>query len=428
MRPITKKLLAMSLAGSLALAACGDDTDTAAQSGDASQVEETTSSTEGTDESTEAQGDTASTESGAATLRADLTSLLQEHVYLAGIAIETALDAGGDMEAPAVQAAVETLDANSVALADAVGSVAGDENREAFLGLWREHIGFFVDYTLGKATGDQAMADQALTDLAGYQQAAGDFFEEITGGELPSDALVESLDVHVATLTTAIDALVAGDATAFDKLQASADHMPMAAKALSGAIVAAVPDMFDGEVDSAAAETRATLTDLLQEHVYLAGITIDQAVEAGGDMEAPTVQAAAATLDANSVELADVVGSVSSAEDREAFLGLWREHIGFFVDYTLGKATGDQAMADQALTDLAGYQQAAGDFFEEITGGELPSDALVESLDKHVATLTQAIDAVVAGETSAYTQLREAGQHMPMAAAALSSAIVAATS
>ncbi|HAS12619.1 MAG TPA: copper amine oxidase, partial [Acidimicrobiaceae bacterium] len=321
-----------------------------------------------------------------------------------------------------------TLDANSVALSEAIGSVAGDENAEAFLGLWREHIGFFVDYTLGQATGDQAAVDQALTDLEGYQQAAGSFFEEITAGELPADALVESLDVHIETLTAAIDALVAGDAQAFDLLQAAADHMPMAATAIAGAVVAAVPDMFDGEVDSAPAETRAVLTDLLQEHVYLAGIAIEQAVEAGGDMEAPAVQAAVATLDANSVELAEVVGSVSTPEDQEAFLGLWREHIGFFVDYTLGKATGDDAAAEQALTDLDGYQQAAGDFFERITAGELPADALVASLDEHVATLTTAIDSLVAGETSVFDDLRAAGQHMPMAAAALSAAIVAATS
>ncbi|MFP5579017.1 MAG: copper amine oxidase [Acidimicrobiia bacterium] len=425
MRPITKKLLAMSLAGSLALAACGDDDTDVAQSGGPAEVEDTTPATES---ETEAQAEVASTESGAAELRAGLTSLLQEHVYLAGITVEAALDAGGDMEAPAVKAAAAALDENTVALSDAVASVAGEENGEAFKGLWREHIGFFVDYTLGKATGDQAMLDQALTDLDGYQEAAGAFFEEITGGELPADALIESLEVHIDTLTAAIDALVAGDATAFDKLQAAADHMPMTANALAGAIVAAVPDQFDGEVDSGAAETRAVLTDLLQEHVYLAGITVDQAVEAGGDMEAPAVQAAAATLDGNTVELAEVVGSVSTPEDQEAFLGLWRAHIGFFVDYTLGKATGDQAMVDQALTDLDGYQEAAGAFFEEITGGELPAEALIESLEEHITTLTQAIDAVVAGDASAFSELRQAGQHMPMAALALSSAIVAATS
>jgi cytochrome c556 len=423
---MTKKLLAISLAGSLALAACGDDDADVAQSGDAAEVEDSTTATEPM--ASETEGETAGTESGAAELRAGLTSLLQEHVYLAGITVETALDAGGDMEAPAVAAAAATLDENTVALSDAIASVAGDENGEAFKGLWREHIGFFVDYTLGKATSDQAKVDQALTDLDGYQEAAGAFFEEITAGELPAEALIESLDVHIETLTAAIDALVAGDATAFDKLQAAADHMPMAAQAISGAIVAAVPDQFDGEVDSGPAETRAVLTDLLQEHVYLAGIAIEQAVEAEGDMDAPAVQAAVATLDGNTVELAEVVGSVSTPEDQEAFQGLWREHIGFFVDYTLGTATGDQAMVDQALTDLDGYQEAAGAFFEEITGGELPAEALIESLDEHVATLTQAIDAVVAGDASAFTELRQAGQHMPMAALALSSAIVAATS
>ena len=241
MRPITKKLLAISLAGSMALAACGDDDDSVAQSGD---VTEETTATESeteteTDTETEAEGDTASTESGAAELRAGLTSLLQEHVYLAGITVETALDAGGDMEAPAVKAAAAALDENTVALSDAVGSVAGDENGEAFKGLWREHIGFFVDYTLGKATGDQAMVDQALTDLSGYQEAAGAFFEEITGGELPADALIESLDVHIETLTAAIDAVVAGDEAAFMELRKAGQHMPMTAAALSKAIVAA---------------------------------------------------------------------------------------------------------------------------------------------------------------------------------------------
>lgn len=65
-------------------------------------------------------------ETGAAELRAGLTSLLQEHVYLAGAAISTAVQQGGDLEAPAVVSAVDTLDANSVALSEAITSVYGD--------------------------------------------------------------------------------------------------------------------------------------------------------------------------------------------------------------------------------------------------------------------------------------------------------------
>jgi hypothetical protein len=365
---------------------------------------------------------------GASTLRANLTSLLQEHVYLAGIAFETAIDAGGDLTETETVAAVEALDENTVALADAVGSVAGPENGEAFLGLWREHIGFFVDYTLGEATGDQAAKDQALNDLVGYQEAAGAFFEEITGGEIQADVLVGGLEEHITTLTAAIDAMVADSPEQFGLLRMAGQHMFGAANLLATGIVAAVPETFAGATDSAPAETRAILTNLLQEHAYLAGIALEQAIDAGGDLENPNVVAAVETLDVNTVELADVVGSVAGPENGEAFLGLWREHIGFFVDYTLGEATGDAAMKEQALTDLVGYQEAAGAFFEEITGGEIMPDMLIPGLEEHVATLTAAIDSMVAGDPAAFTQLREAGQHMPMAALLLATGIVAATS
>ena len=179
---------------------------------------------------------------------------------------------------------------------------------------------------------------------------------------------------------------------------------------------------------SGPSEVRTVLTYLLQEHVYLAGIAIEQAVEAGGDLEQPAVQAAVTTLDANSIALADVVGSVAGEENGAAFLDLWREHIGFFVDYTLGEATGDAEMKAQALTDLDGYQQAAGAFFEEITGGEIDPAALIPGLEEHVRTLTLAIDSLVAGDTAAFSQLRAAGQHMPGAALYLATGIVAATS
>ena len=428
MRTSTRKLLAVSLAASMALAACGDDDDQPASSGVPAETTEQTTETETGTEQEGAEGESASTDDAAAELRANLTSLLQEHVYLAGITIETALDAGGDVQAAPVQAASAALDENSVALADAVGSVAGVENREAFLGLWREHIGYFVDYTLGQATGDQQMVDTALEELDGYQQAAGDFFEEITAGELSADTTVQNLEMHIETLTAAIDALVAGDASAFDELREAAQHMDSTAIALSDAIASAMPDQFPTSVESGPAETRATLTNLLQEHVYLAGIAIEQAVEAGGDLEAPTVQAATETLDTNSVALADVIGSVAGDEQREAFLGLWREHIGYFVDYTLGQATGDQQMVDTALTELDGYREASGAFFEEITGGELPADATEATLEEHVTTLTQAIDSLDAGEPTVFAELREAAQHMPMAANAIATAVVAATS
>jgi hypothetical protein len=253
MRRHTTQLTAIFLAAGLTVAACGsDDNDAAPMPTSAGATATSTTAATGdtmTDDSM-APGTTAmstsmdgTTDDGASTLRAGLTSLLQEHVYLAGITVETAVDAGGNMDDPSVQAAAAALDENTVALSEAVGSVAGPENEAAFLELWRNHIGFFVDYTLGRATGDQAKVDAALEDLAGYEQAAGAFFEEVTGGTIASADLVQGLDGHIATLTAAIDAVVAGEPTGYDDARAAAAHATdMAARLATGIVTASADD------------------------------------------------------------------------------------------------------------------------------------------------------------------------------------------
>src|SRR4051794_24565686 len=107
-------------------------------------------------------------ESAAAGLRATLTALLSDHVWLAGNALDTAVLKGGNLKDPAVVGAVAALDANSVALSKTVGSVYPDAEKP-FLASWRQHIGFFVNYTLGKATKNAAMVTKAKSDLDGYR-------------------------------------------------------------------------------------------------------------------------------------------------------------------------------------------------------------------------------------------------------------------
>jgi hypothetical protein len=180
----------------------------------------------------------------ATNLTRDLTSLLAGHEYHAGIALFTAVQAKGNLEDPTVAAAVKALDDNSVALSDAIGSIYGDAGAEQFLSLWRAHIGFFVDYTLGKATGDARMAKQAMTKLDGYRADFGAFIEGATEGGLTQDQVAEVLEPHVTSTIAAIDSIVAGDGKAFDKLQDAAEHLPHIATALAGAIVAQFPDRF----------------------------------------------------------------------------------------------------------------------------------------------------------------------------------------
>jgi hypothetical protein len=326
--------------------------------------------------------------SEAANLRAKLTGLLQEHVYLSGYTVDAAFSFGPD--SGEYDLAAETLDANTVELADLIGEAAGSDKREEFLTLWRDHIGFFVDYALAAAEDDDEGRQAALDNLNDYSDSAGQFFEDISGGELPAEAVTDSLDVHIDTLSTAIDSFAAGETNAFDDLKAAGDHVVGSAGVLAGGLAAAL-DM-DGDTESEASELRSGLAAGLQEHVYLAGITVKNAYAAG--LESSEFEAAADTLDTNSVELADSIGELAGDDNREAFLSLWREHIGYFVDYAAAAAGDDKQGRADAIQNLDGYTDSAGAFFEDISAGELPADAVSENLVKHIATLAGAIDSL----------------------------------
>ena len=164
----------------------------------------------------------------AAELRAGLNNLFSEHVYLAGAASNAALDA------------------NSVAISKAIGSVYGEGAEKAFLPLWRRHIGFVVDYTVGVATNDRAKQDKAVNDLVSYTQDFGAFLSA-ANPNLPKSVVADLVKHHVVTLKTVIDAQASKDqASAYTALRAAAGHMQMIADPLADAIVKQFPDRFAG--------------------------------------------------------------------------------------------------------------------------------------------------------------------------------------
>jgi LPXTG-motif cell wall-anchored protein len=352
----------------------------------------------------------------AADLRVTLNSLLTEHTALAASATGAAL---GGREAQ-FKAAAAALDANSVDLSKAVGSVYGSAAEQAFLPLWRKHIGFFVDYTQAVAAKDQAKADKAVADLTQYTQDFGAFLNS-ANPNLPKDAVAGLVKTHVLTLKDVVDAQAAGDQTkAFSALRTAYAHMDMIAAPLAGAIAKQFPDKFSGAADSPAANLRVTLNTALQEHTYLAARATGAAL-GGRDDE---FKAAAAALDANSVDLSKAVGSVYGSAAEQAFLPLWRKHIGFFVDYTQAVAAKDQAKADKAVADLTQYTQDFGAFLNS-ANPNLPKDAVAGLVKTHVLTLKDVVDAQAAGDQpKVYTSLRTAFAHMPMIGDPLAAAIV----
>jgi hypothetical protein len=102
---------------------------------------------------------------------------------------------------------------------------------------------------------------------------------------------------------------------------------------------------------------------------------------------------------------------------------MWRAHIGFFVTYTKGLATGDESMVTMAQSQLAGYKRDFANFLGSATG--LPASAVAADLQGHVTTLEDAIQAIVKKDPSAAAKLSMAESHMAGTAAVLAKGIAA---
>jgi len=393
--------VAPALAISLGLSACGGGGDEA--------------KAQGAGTTTTAMASMPSTTSPAADLRVTLDRLLSEHAHLAVFAMQKGVDGDEDFEAIA-----GGLEKNTVALGGAIGSVYGDEAETAFLELWRNHIGFFVDYTVATAKDDAAGRKLALDKLAGYK---AEFAQFLSGANpnLTTEGVSTLLQSHVDQLTAALDTYKAGDyEQAYEQVHAAHEHMFMTGDALAGAIVKQSPDKFPaGDSTKTAVDLRVTLDRLLGEHANLAVFAMQKGVNGAEDFEA-----IGNSLEENTVALGGAIGSVYGDEAETAFLELWRNHIGFFVDYTVATAKDDAQGRKLALDKLAGYRV---EFAQFLAGANpnLTSDGVSALLQDHVDQLTASLDTYKAGEyEQAYREVRSAYEHMFMTGDALAGAIV----
>ena len=169
----------------------------------------------------------------AANLRVALDNLFGEHAVLAMNATNAGIT--GSKSFPAAAA---TLDKNSVALSKAIASVYGAKAGQTFLNgkfMWRDHIKFFVDYTVAKAKKDTAGQNKAVSNLKQYTVTFGNFLATATG--LPKLAVQNDLLGHVLELKNQLDAYAAGNYTkATVEYRAAYNHMFMTGDLVAGAI------------------------------------------------------------------------------------------------------------------------------------------------------------------------------------------------
>jgi hypothetical protein len=229
----TRPVLMLAVAGALAVGAgaCGGNEDDGAADR-AMPATETTM---------QASSTAPSPATPAADLRVTLDRLLGEHAHLAIAATQKGY--AGEPDFKQVAAA---LDHNSVELADAIGSVYGADAREEFLNggsKWRDHIRFFVAYTVAKAKNDRAGQQKAVRDLMGYVASFSTFLAKATA--LPQPAVEKTITAHVMQLKGQLDAYAAGNHGKSARLTRDAyAHMFETGDTLAGAIVEQSPDDF----------------------------------------------------------------------------------------------------------------------------------------------------------------------------------------
>jgi uncharacterized protein (UPF0212 family) len=394
-----------------ALAGCGGSKSTAADDTAAPAA------STGMETMTHSTASMISVESGATDLRVTLDRLLAEHALLATIAMQKGHDGAKDFKPVA-----GALDANTVDLGKAIGTVYGAKAQASFVEQWRAHIGFFVEYTVATAKNDPKAQKLALDKLAGYKVTFAKFLSDATAGALPTRALSDLLQMHVDQLTAALTTYHAGSyAKAYGQIREAYAHMYMTGDGLAGAISGQYPGKFGmGESTKSASDLRITLDRLLSEHAFLAAIAMQKGYSGAKDFKA-----AAAALDTNTVDLGKAIGSVYGPKAQTSFLKQWRAHIGFFVNLTVATAKNDQAGRKKALAQLTGYKVSFAKFLSDATGGALPANGVADLLQSHVDQLTAALDTYAAGKyTAAYRQIRAAYAHMFMTGDALAGAIV----
>jgi hypothetical protein len=352
--------------------------------------------------------------SKAVALRITLDRLLGEHAILAVQATQRGYAGGKDFNAVAKQ-----LDANSVALSQAVASLYGQAAGKQFLNgknLWRDHIKFFVAYTVATAKGDEAGQKQAVASLMTYIQVQAAFFAKATG--LPKKALVDDLTAHILQLKGQLDAYAKGNyAQAYSLTDAAYKHMFMTGDMLAAGIA---KQKGLGSTTSKAADLQVALDRMLGEHALLATWATQAGVKGGKNFPALAKQ-----LDRNSVEISKAVGSIYGAAAAKQFLNgknLWRSHINNFVQYTVATAKGDKAGQKRAVASLLVYVQRQASFFANATG--LPKQAVVNDLTAHILQLKGALDSYHAGQYGKTFQLvNGAYAHMFMTGADLAGGI-----
>jgi len=129
------------------------------------------------------------------------------------------------------------VNANSAALAQAMGAIVGPKKAAEFQSAWANHVEGLLAYSTAVAGNDEAAKTTAAQNLDGFAARLALFFSDIVRNELPVKALTDVLSVHDTHLVNQVDAYAANDYAKAQQMQLEGyQQMLGVANTLVGAI------------------------------------------------------------------------------------------------------------------------------------------------------------------------------------------------
>ncbi|HEU4488568.1 MAG TPA: hypothetical protein VFS38_04720 [Actinomycetota bacterium] len=293
-------------------------------------------------------------------LRTLLERLLGHHAILAVRVMRGQVRGSPEL----VQTLEDALGANTHELTVAVRSLHGAKGARIFEQLWTNHVVSLFEYA-GAVEGHKKKAKKRLLrELDRYRADFGTFVETASDGTLKAEDVAQSLKAHINQLLEQVRAYAAKDYAAAYRLEREAfGHMFPTGKALAGGLAVHHPGESSVALENPAHSLKSALSLLLGEHVEL----LVEATRSGvrGSRE---FKYAAKALDRNTEDLTESVRALFGRKNARRFNDIWADHIDYLMDYTIGKAGGNEKAQRKAMRRMRTFVHRFPRYLTRVTG------------------------------------------------------------
>jgi plasmid stabilization system protein ParE len=324
-----------------------------------------------------------------------LQSLLGQHTVLAADMMRGRLRDDPDL----AQAANAALGKNTDAIGQIVAALFGEQARKQFAMLWSGHVQALFNYSRGLAENDAAVRAAARTAVARFERELAGFFSTASQGRLPNDAAQSAVTMHIDHLVQQTDAYAAKRYAEADRIYREGfRHAFGLGEALASTLL---PPAAAPVLTTPMWRLRSELGRLLGEHVVLVISTMRAAAT-----NSPDFATAAATVNANTQDLAGAIDTLFGPAAAKSFQALWADHVDAIVSYSGAIRQRDGIRSADAANILARFETKLATFLGVATKDKLAASALAKSIREHDRMLLDQVDAYLGKD---YQQANDIG-------------------